>query len=165
MDAIFFGLKRAFHGTLRVMRHPLACYELTSARFDLMLAIYRTHMRRMLQSDVRRMLGVTAPTVSRMVKSLVKLGFLRQDRDVDDGRERMLVITRRGMERIRAAVEDFIKRATIDFVISCVFGGAERFWDVALVNGAVCRLHGLLLQIRDAFRDSAGPLYPAPSGA
>ena len=147
------------------MRHPLACYELTSARFDMMLAIYRTPMRRRRQSDVRRMLGVTAPTVSRMVKSLVALGFVRQDRDDDDGRERLLVLTRRGMERIRAAAREFIERGTAEFVISCVFGGPERWWDVALVSAAVSRLHGLLLHVRDAFRDAAGPLYPAPPNA
>jgi DNA-binding MarR family transcriptional regulator len=71
MDAVFFGIKRAFHGTLRVMRWPLHCYGLTSARFDMMWAIYKTPMRRARQSEVRRMLGVSAPTVSRMVKSLV----------------------------------------------------------------------------------------------
>src|SRR6201998_3016713 len=130
MDALFFWIKRAFHGTLRVMRWPLHCYGLTAARFDMMWAIYKTPMRRARQSEVRRMLGVTAPTVSRMVKSLVALGFVRQDPDDDDGRERLVVLTRRGMERIRAAVREFIERGTVEFVVSCVFGGAERWWDV-----------------------------------
>ena len=122
-------------------------------------------MRRARQSEVRRMLGVTAPTVSRMVKSLVALGFVRQDRDDDDGRERLVVLTRRGIERIRAAVQEFIERGTAAFVLSCALGGVERWWDAALVSAAMSQLHGLLLRIRDVFRDTAGLLYPSPSNA
>src|ERR1700756_4187644 len=162
VHALFFGIKRAFHGTLRVMRWPLHCYGLTAARFDMMLAIYRTPMRRARQSEVRRMLGVTAPTVSRMVKSLVALGFVRQDRDDDDGRERLVVLTRRGIERIRAAVQELIERGTAAFVLSCGLGGVGRWGDAALVSAAMSQLHGLLLRIREAFRDSAGLLYPSP---
>ena len=35
MNAIFFGLKRAFHGTLRIARPMLTSLGLTAARFDL----------------------------------------------------------------------------------------------------------------------------------
>src|ERR1700758_3130904 len=147
MHAVFFGIKRAFHGTLRVMRYPLHCYGLTAARFDMMWAIYRTPMRRARQSEVRRMLGVTAPTVSRMVKSLVALGFVRQDRDEDDGRERLVVITRRGMERMRAAVRCFIEEQTAEFALGCALGGVERWWDAALVAAATSQLYGLLSSI------------------
>ena len=146
------------------MRYPLHCYELTAARFDMMWAIYKTPMRRTRQSDVRRVLGVTAPTVSRMVKSLVALGFVRQDPDDDDGRERLVVLTKRGMERIRAAARCFIAEKTAEFALSCALGGVERWWDVALVAAAMSQLHGLLLRIRDAFRDSSGLLYPSPDG-
>ena len=38
MNAIFFGLKRAYHGTLRIYRRALANLGLTAARFDLLYA-------------------------------------------------------------------------------------------------------------------------------
>ena len=107
---------------------------------------------------------VTAPTVSRMVKSLVALRFVRQDRDEDDGRERLVVLTRRGIERIRAAGRRFIEKNTAEFALSCALGGVERWWDVALVAAAMSQLHGLLLRIRDAFWDTSGLLYPPPDG-
>ena len=162
MHAQFFGIKRAFHGTLRIMRRPLLCEGLTAARFDMMWAIYKTPMCRSRQSEVRRMLGVTAPTVSRMVKSLVALGYVRQDRDLEDGRERLLVLTRRGFERVWIAARLFIVEKTAEFALSCALGGVERWWDVALVAAAMSQLHGLLSRIRDGFWDTAGLLYPAP---
>jgi hypothetical protein len=39
MDATFFSLKRAFHGTLRLTRVTLAKLGLTAARFDLLYAL------------------------------------------------------------------------------------------------------------------------------
>ena len=85
MNAIFFGLKRAYHGTLRIYRHALARQGLTAARFDLLYAAreYRRHGVR--QSSLRRALGVSAPTVSRMVASLEALGLLRRERSNTTG--------------------------------------------------------------------------------
>ena len=39
MDAIFFGLKRAFHGSLRIARFALTALGLTAARFDMLYAL------------------------------------------------------------------------------------------------------------------------------
>ena len=39
MHAIFFGLKRAHHGTLRITRRALIALGLTAARFDLLYAV------------------------------------------------------------------------------------------------------------------------------
>jgi hypothetical protein len=41
MNAIFFGLKRAYHGTLRITRSALASLGLTAARCDLLYALDR----------------------------------------------------------------------------------------------------------------------------
>jgi DNA-binding MarR family transcriptional regulator len=57
MHVIYFGLKRAFHGTLRVTRRALARLGLTPARFD-MLYIVAKEGSSLLQRELQRALGV-----------------------------------------------------------------------------------------------------------
>ena len=74
---IFFGLKRAHHGTLRITRKLLAAFGLTAARFDLLYAV-KKERRGILQSALRKVLGVSRATVSRMLASLEELGLVRR---------------------------------------------------------------------------------------
>ena len=68
---ISFMLKRGFHAALRHHRqlsfpfHP----KLTPARFDLLYTIVDNYGRAE-QTDIVKMLGVTRPTISRMLRSL-----------------------------------------------------------------------------------------------
>jgi hypothetical protein len=66
MHAIFFGLKRAHHGTLCITRSVLAAMGLTAARFDLLYAVM-TSREGLAQSALRKLLGVSRATVSRML--------------------------------------------------------------------------------------------------
>ncbi len=77
MHTVFFGLKRAFHGTLRVTRGALATFGLTAARFD-MLYIVAKEGSSLTQRRLQRALGVAAATVSRMLRSLEKLGLVER---------------------------------------------------------------------------------------
>jgi DNA-binding MarR family transcriptional regulator len=121
MNAIFFGLKRAHHGVLRITRRALASHGLTAARFDLM---YVAHERAgVRQSSLRRALGVSAPTVSRMLVSLEELGFLRRRRSRWDRRQRVVLLTDAGRRCIRKAIRRFIH------------GGAAQL----AVDSALCR--------------------------
>src|SRR5580698_10099851 len=99
MDATFFNLKRAFHGTLRITRASLARLGLTAARFDLLHALpheFRKFERGMRQSSLRGQLGVSRPTVSRMLASLERLGLIARKRDLFDRRQLVVALTRRG---------------------------------------------------------------------
>jgi hypothetical protein len=69
MNAIAFATKRTFHGFLRATQKPLASMGLTAARFDMLAAVYATRSSAsrshgVLQSDLRRAIGVTAPVVA-----------------------------------------------------------------------------------------------------
>jgi DNA-binding MarR family transcriptional regulator len=111
MNAIFFAMKRAFHGVLRVTRRPLQLCGLTAARFDMMYAVLQ--VQRELSSpyapsqrELQRALGVSAPTVSRMVQSLEKLGYVaRSPPKYGDKRIRIVSLTAKGMECIRYAYQ------------------------------------------------------------
>src|ERR1700723_51186 len=111
MDATFFSLKRSFHGTLRLTRATLSKLGLTAARFDLLYALPHGRERfdaRTRQSDLRRMLGVSRPTVSRMLASLEELKLLRRERATGDRRQIIVSLTQRGSMLIRKAVRAFI---------------------------------------------------------
>ena len=110
MNAVFFGCKRAFHGCLRIARQLLAGFDLTPARFDMLTAVGQDHNQGCTQRELRTRLGVSAATISRMLRSLEELGLVdgcRQKRG--DRRTRWLQLTLEGL-RV-AAPRDSTHRA------------------------------------------------------
>jgi DNA-binding MarR family transcriptional regulator len=106
VNAITFGTKRAFHGVLRVTRKQLAEMGLTAARFDLLSVLVKCRPGDLCadgvrQSKIRRMLGVTAPVVTRMVRALVGLGLVRRWREHDGDRRQVRVWLTEAGERVR----------------------------------------------------------------
>src|SRR3954471_16894373 len=95
MHASFFGIKRVHLRVLAVTRPMIKDYELTPARFD-MLRVVLLHPDGIAQTTLRWLLGVSAPTVSRMLKSLQQLGFVERERDLADGRCLNVLLTPRG---------------------------------------------------------------------
>jgi DNA-binding MarR family transcriptional regulator len=160
MHALFFGMKRAYHGTLRIMREPLKVYQLTAARFDMLWVLYRSPFQSARQSMLRRELGVTAPTVSRMVKSLEALGFVRTEHDGFDRRQRLVTLTKKGLYQIRAAAYWFIRRKFAQLTINCALGREEWRSYGRVVFPAMCVFEDLLYCIREAFGDRARLHYP-----
>src|SRR5579884_2276857 len=82
MNAIPFATKRAFHTYLRIVRKPLQSLSpgLTAARFDLLYLLWKSGDPvwggSRSQRDVQQALGVSASVVSRMLRSLEKLGWV-----------------------------------------------------------------------------------------
>jgi DNA-binding MarR family transcriptional regulator len=100
------------------MRRPTAFFGLTVARFDLMFELFgstdsgRDRYASVRQSGLRRSLGVTAPVVSRMLRSLEELGWIVRTRpQTGDRRQRHVFFTTAGMERMRAACKVLLKGA------------------------------------------------------
>lgn len=119
MDAIFFGLKRAFHGTLRVGTELTKDFGLTPARFDLLFVLKQWRDQypptfALSQRGLRVGLGVSAPTVSRMLRSLEKLRLVRRGpRKHHYKTSRPVMLTERGRALIRRAAKRIVfnKRA------------------------------------------------------
>jgi DNA-binding MarR family transcriptional regulator len=109
MHAAMYGLKRAYWGSLGTTRKRLKELGLTAARFDL-LYVLRQHRGPIAQRFIHRILGVTHPVVSRMLKSLRVLGFTTRERRRSDQREWMISLTPTGRTTIRKAVFEFITR-------------------------------------------------------
>jgi DNA-binding MarR family transcriptional regulator len=166
MNAQFFGLKRAFHATLRLTRASLAKIGLTSARFDLLYALPHGRdrfCRTMRQSALRGKLGVSRPTVSRMLASLEELKLVRRTRDRFDRRQLVVELTHRGWTLIRMAVRHFIDSGWTELALDSALGRdrpGERWCDDGYCLAETDNLDGLLLRIRHAFGDLATLSYP-----
>jgi DNA-binding MarR family transcriptional regulator len=112
MNAVYFGLKRAFQGWLRIGRKEFLSRGLTAARFDMLYALTNEGKARTtftLQSKLPEILGVTGQTVSRMLISLEELGFVRRVRSEADKRQLEVWLTREGARRIEIAFDDVVK--------------------------------------------------------
>ena len=136
MNAFFFGAKRAFLGSLRVLRKPLhgVAPGLTPARFDMMFALAsRTFDARGLealedetQSDVRRALGLSASVVSRMLRALEELGWVKRTRPTEkyeDRRQRYVTLTEAGLACVREAFRGLFRAAERIVTRAVCFGG------------------------------------------
>ena len=117
MHVLHFGIKRAFHATLRVNRPLLARHGVTPARFDLLYAIHKEGCSSLPQSSIRRVLGVTRPTVSRMVRSLEKLGLVTRRIDLTDTRTRTVRLTKAARVVIRRVLRKLIRGGVVDRMV------------------------------------------------
>ena len=81
MNRLSFKVKRVFHRFVQLGVMMTRAYGLTPARFDLMLALECQRQKWVPHKDLRELLGVRSPTVSRMVTALVRKGLLHVGRD------------------------------------------------------------------------------------
>jgi DNA-binding MarR family transcriptional regulator len=131
VNAHFFGTKRAFHGILRIMRKPLGSFGLTSARYDMLYAIFGGVPRvdrdgsLRLQSELPRNLGVHKSVVSRMLGSLEQLGLVARGRSFADGRKRRVWLTEAGLKRLREATR-CLARASRRLLCMAICFGRDR---------------------------------------
>ena len=160
MHAIFFGLKRAFHGTLRVSRHALGTLGLTAARFDLLYGLYKEgDWGNRWQSHLRKKLGVSAQVVSRMLASLEVLGVVTRVRDSIDRRQRVVRLTTEGRRRIRLAIRRMIGWGQVKLAVDVALGG-DRWFDWTHVLVATDTFESGLRAVRSCYRDTATLYYP-----
>jgi DNA-binding MarR family transcriptional regulator len=163
MHAVFFGLKRAHHGTLRITRDVLGRMGLTAARFDMLYALKSRRRAGMLQSEVRRILGVCRATVSRMLASLEELGLVKRETYLYDKRQRLVRLTTLGRWRIAFAHRHITASGWAQLAVDSALGGegSKYHWYDKEECIAVTRLLvGLLDSLRRAFFDRARLEYP-----
>jgi DNA-binding MarR family transcriptional regulator len=163
MNAHFFGTKRAFHGILRVMRKPLASFGLTAARYDMLYAIFggvpkdRFGGALTFQRDLPRKLGVHKSVVSRMLRSLERIGLVARRRSSADERKRVVELTEAGMDRLRDAARSLARASRRLLCMAICFGRHrdpyERFRHQAAYES-------YLNVLRQPFGDTAWLGYP-----
>jgi DNA-binding MarR family transcriptional regulator len=99
MHAIPFLLKRAYQASLKMLRPIAARDGLTPARFDLLYVLHVTRSHSRDQTVLAKRLGVSRPTICKMVRALEKAGFLERSVSTRDRRYRLLELTQQGQRR------------------------------------------------------------------
>ena len=160
MDKIFFGLKRAYHGSLRVTRRALARLGLTAARFDLLYILDKVGAGGMAQREMQRALGVAAPTVSRMLRSLEELGLVEREAMIDDYRRNWLDLTEEGRRRVRRAARLIIHTGWVQLAVDSALCPSRWHSETAchLARVACDRTLG---RFRHSYQDLATLHYPS----
>ena len=163
MHAIFFGLKRAHHGTLRITRDVLGRMGLTAARFDMLYALKvgPTHGSR--QRALQRALGVCRATISRMLTSLEKIGLVTRKNDDRDRRQKVVALTTLGRWRIAFAHRQLTRSGWAQLAVDSALAGegSKYRWYMPDECIAVTNLlDGMLTQLRRTFFDRAKLDYP-----
>jgi DNA-binding MarR family transcriptional regulator len=165
MNEIALGVKRTFHGFLRITRQRFASVGLTAARFDMLYAV-RKHglaFRRedpvtINQSDLRRVLGVTATVVSRMVRALETLGLVERHRHgYGDRRQIRVTLTKRGLQTVNRACRLLLRRVQRSVYKAICYGHHRDSWKRLF---AMDTLESYLRVLRKRFRDTATLYYP-----
>jgi DNA-binding MarR family transcriptional regulator len=158
MNAIFFGCKRAFQASLRITRPWLSELGLTAARFDMLTAIVK-HPYGVLQNRLRNVLGVSAATVSRVLRSLEQLGMIRRCRSPVDRRLVHVSLTTEGRMRIRLATYVFITSGAAQLAVDCALTD-NRSHDESSCILQMDLVESALHRLRSTFRDPADLYYP-----
>jgi len=111
MHFVLFGFKRAHQATLRVTRPILRAYGLTPARLDLLAVLHERELSyiQLFQTGVRRILGVSAPTVCRMLQALERLDLVTRARVPRDLRQRRVLLTDRARELLRTILDTHVR--------------------------------------------------------
>ncbi len=159
MHKVLFGLKRAFQSALEWAKVVYAPIGLTPARFDMMHALYKDEY--MAQSALRGVLGVSGATISRMLKSLRKLGWVESFPDEDDRRRRFVALTERGEAVFKGARRHVIGDGVGELAIESVI---ERTWPAKAPARAIVNLMIPLGCIRRGFGDRATLHYGTGPG-
>jgi DNA-binding MarR family transcriptional regulator len=163
VNAITFGTKRAFHGVLRVTRKRLVEMGLTAARFDLLSVLVKCRPGPLCapglrQSAIRRILGVTAPVVTRMVRALERLGLVRRWREQDWDRRQVLVALTEAGERCILKAREVMLPAVSRAVLSAICFGEHRSASARFRH--MDTLESYLRSLRRRFGDGATLYYP-----
>ena len=108
MHQIFFSVKRVHLRVVEVSKRLLKKYGLTPARFDLLRVIDAHGPHPVPQAKIRALLGVSAATVSRMLISLEKLGFVERSASKVDARNLLVSLTIYGFNKVDEALVSLV---------------------------------------------------------
>ena len=161
MHRIFFALKRAWQSTLRLCRFALKDMGLTAARYDLLHALRRMKDG-MTQKELRTILGVTRPTVSRMLRSLEALGLVRREVDPRDRRRKVVWLTDEGTAAYDAAYKKIVRPGWVRFALDWTLGTLRHpnLFPPRFCYEEMMELDMHLWKVRRGFADTGSLSYP-----
>jgi len=110
MHRVFFSMKRVHLRIVEVSKRLVMRFGLTPARFDMMRIVLIHAPDGVAQAKIRALLGVSAATVSRMLVSLEKLGFIARHEWAHDTRCLIVTLTELGKQRVTEAMGALVEQ-------------------------------------------------------
>ena len=161
MHSLFFGMKRAYYASLGLTRRTLRRMGLTAARTDLLYVIHRScRVGIALQSRLWRTLGVCPSVVSRMLKRLEAIGYVRRTVLPGFVRRKQVTLTIKGRATILRAIRQFIGWGYAELVLRSVLE-PYRWHSEWVVHVTFGRFREYLRLISEGFGDRADLcIYP-----
>ena len=120
---------------------------MTPARLDLMFFVHTQSGLGIAQRDLRRGLGVSAPTVSRMLRSLETLGLVVRTPVSVDRRQRWVQLTALGHALVRRARKRLLRRTVPRWVATLVAPRGPAFPAMEAVDDILGRMRRGLLDV------------------
>jgi DNA-binding MarR family transcriptional regulator len=139
MNTVDFAIKQAHFTALRFSRRDAARVDLTPARVDMLRTILvGGDSKGISQSYLRRLLNVSAPNVSVMVRALEELRFVERVRHPDDRRTLLVSLTDRGKLALRMIELLHNVEGHARLMLACIFsptsGTPQRGWSKAVAE-------------------------------
>jgi DNA-binding MarR family transcriptional regulator len=155
MHVVMFSMNRTFHKVMEVGLRLTAEFGLTPSRFQL-LNVLLCQGGSLRQMHLRKILGVSAPNVSRMVSSLEQLGLVVRRRD-GHGRSCGVALTEVGRERITRAADWLVRQGKAHEAVETFFPSASTGSKAmtAATRQAVLQFARALGGVRRALKDPA----------
>jgi DNA-binding MarR family transcriptional regulator len=158
MNSRFFALKRAWQSTMRFCRFVLKNLGLTAARYDMLMAI-KGEKGWISQKLLREILGVTRATVSRMLRSLEALGFVRRSVNPVDERCKDVWLTEAGAAQLAFVYRKVVRPGWVHFALAWTMGPYGKMLPPRFCDEEMRELDRHLWRIRRGFCDTGSLSY------
>jgi DNA-binding MarR family transcriptional regulator len=145
--AAWAALLRVHAAVVPRLERELATAGLPLSWYDVLLELNSAPDRRLRMTELGARVVLSRERVSRVVDELERAGLVRRERNPDDGRSLLAVVTDTGRERLRAAAPTYLAG------IERHFGAHLRAAEARTVAAALSRV--LAAQEEDATRPGA----------
>ena len=121
MNSTFFHMKQAHLSALRVARKTTLPIGLTPARLDMLRAIL-VRCGSVLQLQLKRLLGVSNPVISIMVRALERLGLVTREKCRSDRRTFVVSLTKAARHALRRVYFELVTEGFEALTFESAFG-------------------------------------------
>ena len=157
MHQLFFTLRRGFHTSNQFLSRMLKPLGITPARLDVLHAVDELGVRPR-QTWLAQWFGVTAATMSKLVRALEGLGLIERARDPTDARAFRISLTALGLRLLRRVQREIGGSGAAEFAAASAV--ACKWWDENQAFMQMEAFDDALRRIRKQFGDIAGFHYP-----
>ena len=135
--AAWAAILRVHAAVLPRLEHELAATGMPLSWYDVLLELNAAPDRRLRMTELGARAVLSRERVSRVVDELERAGLVRRDRNPDDGRSLLAVITDDGRARLRAAAPTYL-------------GGIERHFGAHLADDEARTISAALFRVVEA---------------